>query len=84
MRHGQIIEEGSPQHVLDKYQTDSLESCFLTACHNERNNEVCIVDLFNNSLQSYAYRILIFSFKNGICLLVSLASNAYNIGINNN
>lgn len=38
MRNGMLIEEGSPQYILNKYETDSLESAFLTlCCKRERN-----------------------------------------------
>lgn len=40
MRSGVIIEEGSPQDILIKYDTDSLESAFLTLCYNQENNKV--------------------------------------------
>lgn len=40
MRNGQIIEEGSPQYILLKYDTDTLEAAFLTLCCNQENNKV--------------------------------------------
>ncbi|VVC27807.1 ABC transporter-like,P-loop containing nucleoside triphosphate hydrolase,AAA+ ATPase domain,ABC [Cinara cedri] len=42
MRNGVIIEEGSPQHILAKYNTDSLESAFLKLCYNQNKNQVVI------------------------------------------
>lgn len=40
MRNGVLIEEGSPQHILDKYETDTLESAFLTLCCKRDANAV--------------------------------------------
>lgn len=40
MRSGEIIEEGSPKDILVKYNTDSLESAFLTLCYDQDKNKV--------------------------------------------
>jgi hypothetical protein len=40
MRNGVIIEEKSPQDILTKCNTDSLESAFLELCCNQDKNEV--------------------------------------------
>ncbi|XP_025415789.1 uncharacterized protein LOC112687357 isoform X2 [Sipha flava] len=39
MRNGVIIEEKSPQDILTKCNTDSLESAFLELCCNQDKNE---------------------------------------------
>ncbi|XP_025415790.1 ABC transporter G family member 23-like isoform X1 [Sipha flava] len=39
MRSGIIVEEGSPQDILYRYGTDSLESAFLTICCNQQLNK---------------------------------------------
>lgn len=43
MRNGLIVEEESPQQMLTKYETQSLEECFLKACCNQQTNEVYIM-----------------------------------------
>lgn len=40
MRNGVLIEEGSPQYILSKYETESLESAFLTLCSYQDTNKV--------------------------------------------
>jgi len=40
MRHGILVEEGSPQDILTKYGTDSLEESFLILCCAQETNEV--------------------------------------------
>jgi hypothetical protein len=40
MRSGVIIEEGSPQDILIKSNTQSLESAFLILCNNQDKNKV--------------------------------------------
>lgn len=40
MRKGVLVDEGSPQHILTKYNTESLEESFLIACHNQEINHV--------------------------------------------
>jgi len=40
MRNGVLVEEGSPQYILDKYKTDTLESAFLTLCCKRDENLV--------------------------------------------
>lgn len=40
MRNGILVEEGSPQEILTKYRTNSLENCFLIACCNQETNKV--------------------------------------------
>lgn len=40
MRNGKLIEEGSPQNILCKYNTNSLESAFLRLCYNREINQV--------------------------------------------
>lgn len=42
MRNGILVEEGSPQQILTKYSTDSLENCFLKSCCNQDTNKVYI------------------------------------------
>lgn len=46
MRNGMLVEENSPQQILTKYNTNSLEECFLTACCNQETNKVFYI-LFN-------------------------------------
>lgn len=40
MRNGVLVEEGSPQYILSKYDTESLESAFLTLCSDQETNKV--------------------------------------------
>lgn len=37
MRNGVLIEEGTPQDILTKYETDSLESAFLLLCYKQEH-----------------------------------------------
>lgn len=39
MRNGILLEEGSPEDILLKYNSESLESAFLTICCNELEQE---------------------------------------------
>lgn len=48
MSNGKIIEEESPQHILMKYNTDSLETAFLMLCCKQKENEVNIFDSLNS------------------------------------
>lgn len=43
MRSGKLIEEGSPQDILHKYNTDTLESAFLTLCRSEEIIQVSYI-----------------------------------------
>jgi len=38
MRNGVLVEEGSPQEIIFKYEADSLESAFLTLCSYQDSN----------------------------------------------
>lgn len=38
MRNGVLVEEGSPQEIIFKYEADSLESAFLTLCSHQDSN----------------------------------------------
>lgn len=40
MRNGELVEEGTPQQILTKYNKETLEECFLTACFNQDTNNV--------------------------------------------
>lgn len=40
MRNGKLIEEGSPQEILSKYNVNTLETAFLTLCHSREINQV--------------------------------------------
>ncbi|VVC27530.1 Hypothetical protein CINCED_3A011626, partial [Cinara cedri] len=40
MRNGVLVEEGSPQFILAKYNTDTLESAFLKLCCNQNENHI--------------------------------------------
>lgn len=40
MRKGILVEEGSPQYILTKYNTNSLEESFLRACCEQETNQV--------------------------------------------
>lgn len=42
MRKGVLIEEGSPQDILAKHRTDSLETAFLTICCKKEVDKVSI------------------------------------------
>lgn len=42
MRNGVLVEEGSPQDILIKYNKDSLESAFLTLCYNQDTEKVMV------------------------------------------
>lgn len=42
MRNGVLIEEASPQYILNKYDTDSLESAFLALCCKRQENRVSL------------------------------------------
>lgn len=46
MREGILVEEGSPQDILRKYDTHLLEDCFLQACYNQNIHEVYIYDFY--------------------------------------
>lgn len=40
MRNGILVEEGTPQNILKKHKTESLESAFLTLCFEQESNKV--------------------------------------------
>lgn len=40
MRNGVLIEEGEPCNILTKYETDSLESAFLSVCCKQEEHKV--------------------------------------------
>lgn len=46
MRNGLLVEEGSPQEILTKYSTATLEAAFLTLCCNQNMIEVLRLDIF--------------------------------------
>ncbi|XP_060841435.1 ABC transporter G family member 23-like isoform X1 [Rhopalosiphum padi] len=39
MRNGVLVDEGSPQEIMFKYEADSLESAFLKLCSYQDSNE---------------------------------------------
>lgn len=43
MRNGILVEEGPPQQILAKYNTDTLEECFLIACCKQDTNNVHVL-----------------------------------------
>lgn len=44
MRNGVIAEEGSPQDIISKFNTDSLENAFLSVCYNQERQQVLKFD----------------------------------------
>lgn len=44
MRNGKLIEEGPPQQILAKYNTDTLEECFLIACCKQDTSIVRVLN----------------------------------------
>jgi len=40
MRNGVLVEEGTPQDLLIKYGTETLEATFLTLCSSPKSNKV--------------------------------------------
>lgn len=43
MRNGVLIEEASPQEILLKQNTDSLETAFLSLSYNQQIDQVRIL-----------------------------------------
>lgn len=50
MRKGVLVEEGSPQNILAKYDTNSLEESFVIACCGQETNEVPITQVLLNQI----------------------------------
>lgn len=54
MRNGILVEEGNPRDILIKYNTESLESAFLTLCYDQDSNKVLVI-LFIKTNKSFSY-----------------------------
>lgn len=46
MRNGVIAEEGSPKDIIAKFNSDSLESAFLSVCFTQEKYKVFKIDIF--------------------------------------
>lgn len=46
MRRGILVEEGSPRDILTKYETHSLEDCFLQACCHQEIYKVYLYEFY--------------------------------------
>lgn len=43
MRNGSVIEEGSPQDILVKYESDSLDSAFVRLCYKQEQEVILLL-----------------------------------------
>lgn len=58
MRNGKILHEDSPQHLMTKYNTDSLDECFLLISHEQENSCATTEYQLNNENSSNERTIL--------------------------
>lgn len=57
MRNGVLVAEGSPQSVINKYETDSLEAAFLALCSGRDQNRVKLHFMRSEKLVSLLFLV---------------------------
>jgi len=60
MRNGVLVDEGSPQEIMFKYEADSLESAFLKLCSYQDSNEAPKVFDININYFFIIYQFYVF------------------------
>ncbi|EGC35283.1 hypothetical protein DICPUDRAFT_152418 [Dictyostelium purpureum] len=79
LRNGKILENGPPQHLIDKYDCRSLEEVFLQLCKADDTESLNLVRTKNNLLRSSEYQTPQQIINNDDCIEDIIIDSNYSI-----